>query len=101
MAEYGNPDDPTERTAIAQYSPVQRVVKREQRAYPPALITTSTRDDRVHPAHARSLAWLLEEAGQPVDYHENTEGGHAGAADNSQVAFVEALISTWLWNKLK
>lgn len=101
MAEYGNPDDPTERAAIAQYSPVQRVVKREQRAYPPALITTSTRDDRVHPAHARSLAWLLEEAGQPVDYHENTEGGHAGAADNSQVAFVEALISTWLWNKLK
>lgn len=100
MAEYGNPDDPVERAAIEQYSPVQRVVRREQRAYPPALVTTSTRDDRVHPAHARSLAWLLEEAGQDVDYYENTEGGHAGAADNGQVAFVESLISTWLWEKL-
>ncbi|MDO5030940.1 MAG: prolyl oligopeptidase family serine peptidase [Corynebacterium sp.] len=101
MAEYGDPDNASERAAITQYSPVQRVVKHDQRAYPPALITTSTRDDRVHPAHARSLAWLLAEAGQPVDYYENTEGGHAGAADNSQVAFVEALISTWLWHKLK
>lgn len=100
MAEYGNPDEPTERQAIAEYSPVQRVVKHEHRPYPPALITTSTRDDRVHPAHARTLAWLLAHAGQPVDYYENTEGGHAGAADNKQVAFVEALISTWLCNKL-
>ncbi len=100
MAEYGNPDDATERAAISAYSPVQRVVKHSERAYPPALVTTSTRDDRVHPAHARSLAWLLREAGQPVDYYENTEGGHAGAADNAQVAFVEALISTWLWEKL-
>ena len=52
------------------------------------------------PAHARSLAWLLHQAEQPVDYYENMEGGHAGAADNSQVAFMEALIFTWLWQKL-
>ena len=63
-------------------------------------MTTSTRDDRVHPAHARTLAWLLREAGQPVDYHENTEGGHAGAADNAQVAHIEALIHAWLWATL-
>lgn len=100
MAEYGDPEDPTERAAIAEYSPVQRVVPRDQRPYPPALVTTSTRDDRVHPAHARSLAWLLQQAEQPVDYYENMEGGHAGAADNSQVAFMEALIFTWLWQKL-
>ena len=100
MAEYGDPEDPTERAAIAEYSPVQRVVSRDQRPYPPALVTTSTRDDRVHPAHARSLAWLLQQAEQPVDYYENMEGGHAGAADNSQVAFMEALIFTWLWQKL-
>ena len=65
-------------------------------AYPPALVTTSTRDDRVHPAHARTFALALWEAGQPVDYFENTVGGHAGAADNEQVARVEAMIYTWL-----
>ncbi|MEJ5918962.1 prolyl oligopeptidase family serine peptidase [Corynebacterium sp. H78] len=100
MAEYGNPDVPDERAAIEEYSPVHRVAKREDVEYPPALVTTSTRDDRVHPAHARSLAWLLREAGHDVDYFENIEGGHAGAADNSQVAMMESLIYTWLWEKL-
>ena len=100
MAEYGDPDDATEGAAIRKWSPVQRIARRDDRPYPPALVTTSTRDDRVHPAHARSLAWLLREAGQPVDYHENTEGGHAGAADNSQVAHMEALIHSWLWRTL-
>lgn len=100
MAEYGDPDDETEGAAIREWSPVQRIARRDDRPYPPALVTTSTRDDRVHPAHARSLAWLLREAGQPVDYHENTEGGHAGAADNSQVAHMEALIHSWLWRTL-
>lgn len=100
MAEYGDPDDEVEGASIREWSPVQRIARRADRAYPPALVTTSTRDDRVHPAHARSLAWLLREAGQPVDYHENTEGGHAGAADNSQVAHMEALIHSWLWRTL-
>ena len=100
MAEYGDPEDATEGAAIRKWSPVQRIARRDDRPYPPALVTTSTRDDRVHPAHARSLAWLLREAGQPVDYHENTEGGHAGAADNSQVAHMEALIHSWLWRTL-
>ncbi|WP_448851703.1 prolyl oligopeptidase family serine peptidase [Corynebacterium sp. 335C] len=98
MAEYGDPDEPGDREVIASYSPVQRVARRADREYPPALVTTSTRDDRVHPAHARTLAWLLREAGQPVDYHENTEGGHAGAADNAQVAHMESLIHAWLWD---
>ncbi|MDK8768098.1 prolyl oligopeptidase family serine peptidase [Corynebacterium freneyi] len=100
MAEYGDPDDGAEGAAIREWSPVQRIARRDDRPYPPALVTTSTRDDRVHPAHARSLAWLLREAGQPVDYHENTEGGHAGAADNAQVAHMEALIHSWLWRTL-
>lgn len=100
MAEYGDPDDAVEGASIRRWSPVQRVARREDRPYPPALVTTSTRDDRVHPAHARTLAWLLREADQPVDYHENTEGGHAGAADNSQVAHMEALIHSWLWKQL-
>lgn len=100
MAEYGDPDDPAEREVIASYSPVQRVAAAAERRYPPALVTTSTRDDRVHPAHARTLAWALAAAGQEVDYWENVEGGHGGAADNAQAAFAEALIHAWLWDRL-
>ncbi|AKK04080.1 prolyl oligopeptidase family serine peptidase [Corynebacterium epidermidicanis] len=99
MAEYGNPDDPQERAAIMTWSPLHNVDK--QRTYPPALVTTSTRDDRVHPAHARLFAAALEDALQPVDYFENTEGGHAGAANNAQVAKMEALIYTWLGQQLQ
>lgn len=96
MAEYGNPDDPAERAALKRWSPLHNVAAGVDKRYPPALVTTSTRDDRVHPAHARLFAHALREAGQPVDYFENMEGGHAGAADNAQVARVEALIYEWL-----
>ena len=98
MAEYGNPDDPAERAAIESWSPLHNVAPAP--AYPPALVTTSTRDDRVHPAHARLFAHALSAAGQPVDYFENTAGGHAGAADNDQVARVESLIYSWLVEQL-
>lgn len=94
MAEYGDPDDPEERAAIERWSPLHNIDA--TRKYPPSLVTTSTRDDRVHPAHARTFALALHEAGQPVDYFENTAGGHAGAADNDQVARVESMIYTWL-----
>lgn len=99
MAEYGDPDDPEERAALEKWSPLEGVDK--QGAYPPCLVTTSTRDDRVHPAHARLFTAALEAAGQPVDYYENTEGGHAGAADNAQTATMEAIVYTWLWSTLK
>lgn len=94
MAEYGDPDNPEERAAIERWSPLHNVSS--DATYPPALVTTSTRDDRVHPAHARTFALALAKAGHPVDYFENTAGGHAGAADNEQVARVEALIYSWL-----
>jgi prolyl oligopeptidase len=64
------------------------------------LITTSTRDDRVHPGHARKMTAALEVAGQPVRYYENIEGGHAGAADNAQTAFKSALCFSFLWQTL-
>lgn len=96
MAEYGDPDDPAERAALERWSPLHNVEAGVDKQYPPALVTTSTRDDRVHPAHARLFAHALRAAGQPVDYFENMEGGHAGAADNAQVARVEALIFEWL-----
>ena len=100
MAEYGDPDNVDERAAIETWSPLHNVRPREEVAYPPALVTTSTRDDRVHPAHARTFALALWRAGQPVDYFENTAGGHAGAADNAQVSRVEALIYQWIDDKI-
>ncbi|MGW4326641.1 prolyl oligopeptidase family serine peptidase [Nocardia sp. NPDC004573] len=90
MAEYGDPDKPEDWEYIGKYSPYQNASA--DRAYPPILLTTSTRDDRVHPGHARKMAALLEEQGHEVWYHENIEGGHGGAADNKQSAFQAALI---------
>ncbi|NUS91988.1 MAG: S9 family peptidase [Nocardia sp.] len=93
VAEYGDPDLPEEWAYISRYSPYQRAMETGAgAAYPPILLTTSTRDDRVHPGHARKMAALLEEQGHRVWYHENIEGGHGGAADNKQSAFQAALI---------
>ncbi len=51
---------------------------------PRVLFTTSTRDDRVHPGHARKMAALMESKGYPFLFYEETEGGH-GAATNQLV----------------
>lgn len=98
VAEYGDPDDPDDWAFISEYSPYQKVGS--EKRYPPVLITTSTRDDRVHPGHARKMTAALEEAGQPVWYYENIEGGHAGAADNAQTAFKSALSFSFLHRML-
>lgn len=93
VAEYGDPDVPEEWAYISRYSPYQKAMETGAgAAYPPILLTTSTRDDRVHPGHARKMAALLEAQGHRVWYHENIEGGHGGAADNKQSAFQAALI---------
>ncbi|MFT4088594.1 MAG: prolyl oligopeptidase family serine peptidase, partial [Gordonia sp. (in: high G+C Gram-positive bacteria)] len=98
MAEYGDPDDPEQWKYISEYSPYQRV--RADAQYPMLLVTTSTRDDRVHPGHARKLVAALEEAGHRVEYYENIEGGHGGAADNKQSAFKSALAYEFLWRTI-
>lgn len=98
VAEYGDPDDPEDWAFISQYSPYQNISA--DRSYPPVLITTSTRDDRVHPGHARKMTAALEQAGHPVWYYENIEGGHAGAADNAQTAFKSALSYSFLHRML-
>ena len=98
VAEYGDPDDPDDWEFIAKYSPYQNISA--DRRYPPVLITTSTRDDRVHPGHARKMTAALEAAGHDVQYYENIEGGHAGAADNAQTAFRSALIFEFLHRTL-
>lgn len=94
IAEYGNPEDPAEWEFLAKYSPYQNISAHQ--TYPPTLITTSTRDDRVHPGHARKMVAALEEVDHPVWYYENIEGGHAGAADNAQTAFKCALVFSFL-----
>ncbi len=95
MGEYGNPDLPEEWAFIQTFSPYHTV--RADRDYPPLLLTTSTRDDRVHPGHARKLAARLREYGKAVLSYENIEGGHGGAADNRQKSFMDARA----WNFLE
>ena len=99
MAEYGDPDKSAEWDFIKTFSPYHNVKKDAK--YPRTLFTTSTRDDRVHPGHARKMVALMKEQGHDVLYYENIEGGHGGAADNKQKAFMEALGYTFLWKQLK
>lgn len=99
MGEYGNPDVPAEWDYISRYSPYQKVVAGKK--YPRTLLMTSTRDDRVHPGHARKMAAKLADQGHDVLYYENTEGGHGGAANNAQRARMTALAFTFLQKQLK
>jgi prolyl oligopeptidase len=96
MGEYGDPDDPEQWAFIQTFSPYHLVS--EDVDYPPMLITTSTRDDRVHPGHARKMAARLQGWDKDVLYYENIEGGHGGAANNEQAAFMGALAWSWLWD---
>ena len=98
MAEYGNPDVPADWAFLQRYSPYQNVRKNVK--YPPVLFTTSTRDDRVHPGHARKMMARMKEQGHDVLYYENIEGGHGGAANNEQAAFMSALAYAFLKKKL-
>jgi len=98
MDEFGNPDKPEDWAYISKYSPYQNVFK--DKKYPRVLFTTSTRDDRVHPGHARKMVARMKEQGHDVLYYENTEGGHGGAANNKQAAFMSALAYTFLWEEL-
>lgn len=98
MAEYGDPDVPEQWEYIKTFSPYH--LFDPSREYPPVLFTTSTKDDRVHPGHARKLAAAMLEAGKDVTYYENIEGGHGGAANNSQAAHMQALAYRFLWERL-
>ncbi len=98
MAEYGDPDKPEEWSYISRYSPYHNL--KPDADYPEVLFTTSTRDDRVHPAHARKMAARMEEMGHPFYYFEKIEGGHGGATNNEQVAERLALIYTYFRWKL-
>ncbi len=99
IGEYGNPDRPEERAFLATYSPYQNL--KEGVRYPPILFITSTLDDRVHPGHARKMAARMMALGQEVLYYENTEGGHAGAANLPERARYDTLILVFMLRKLK
>jgi prolyl oligopeptidase len=98
MEEYGDPDKPEDWAVIEKYSPYQNVKKGV--TYPRTLFTSSTRDDRVHPGHARKMVARMLEQKHPVLYYENIEGGHGGAANNEQIAFMQALEYTFLAKQL-
>jgi prolyl oligopeptidase len=98
MAEYGDPDKPEEWEFIRTFSPYHLV--RADADYPPTLFMTSTRDDRVHPGHARKMMAKMEAQGHDVRYYENIEGGHGGAANNRQAAHMAALAYAFLWKHL-
>jgi prolyl oligopeptidase len=97
MAEYGNPDT-DDWKFIQTFSPYQNVKKDGQ--YPKVLFTTSTRDDRVHPGHARKMMARMKEQGHDVLYYENIEGGHGGAANNEQAAYMQAVAYAFLKKQL-
>lgn len=99
MGEYGDPDVPGDWEFISKYSPYQNVFK--DRKYPKVLFYTSTRDDRVHPGHARKMVAKMEAQGHEVLYFENTEGGHAGAATPAQQAYMWARTYSFLRSELR
>ena len=99
MAEYGNPDVAEEWAYIKQYSPYHNLSAGVE--YPAVFFYTSTRDDRVHPGHARKMAARLKALDQEVWYYENLEGGHGGSSTNDQLAYRLALAYTHLWTQLK
>jgi len=99
MAEYGDPDKPEEWAYIKTWSPYQLV--RKDARYPKVFFWTTTRDDRVHPGHARKMVARMLEQGHPVYYYENTEGGHGGGAVNRQKAEIKALEWAYLWKMLR
>lgn len=105
MAEYGNPEIPEEWDYLKRYSAYHNIDP--EATFPALLVTTSTRDDRVHPYHARAFVRRILETKaangndkNSILYYENMEGGHGGAADNKQQAVAQALVYTFLWKTL-
>ncbi|PZQ21208.1 MAG: S9 family peptidase [Sphingopyxis macrogoltabida] len=98
VAEYGDPDNPADWAFLSKYSPYQNI--RKGAKYPPIFLYLSTKDDRVHPGHARKFAARLEEYGNPVYYHEYLEGGHSVGADHAEDAVRAAMLHAFLLREL-
>ncbi len=98
MDEYGDPDVAEERAFLETLSPYHNIDA--AKTYPEIYFETSTKDDRVHPGHARKMAKVLEEMGKPFLYYENIDGGHSAAANQREAAKRSALEFTYLARKL-
>jgi prolyl oligopeptidase len=98
MAEYGDPDIPEEAAFLRRISPYHNL--REGTEYPEVFFLTSTKDDRVHPGHARKMAAKMAALGLPFLYYENIDGGHAAAANLKERARRNGLEFTFLMRKL-
>jgi prolyl oligopeptidase len=99
IGEFGDPDQPGDWSYIKTFSPYHNA--RKEAKYPPSLFITSTRDDRVGPAHARKMAAKMRDLGQDVTFYENIQGGHGAAVDNQELAFMTALAFTFVWTHVK
>jgi prolyl oligopeptidase len=99
MAEYGDPDDAKQWRFIRKWSPYHNL--RKSKKYPKVFFFTSTKDDRVHPGHARKMVALMESMRKPVYYWENIEGGHSAAANLKQRAYMWSLSYAYLWKMLR
>jgi prolyl oligopeptidase len=99
VSEYGNPDLPEDWAYMKAWSPYQLVEKDEDYGEP--FFWTTTRDDRVHPGHARKMVARMIDQGHPVLYFENTEGGHGAGSTNAQSARTTALQYAYLWRMLR
>ncbi|NJD30372.1 MAG: S9 family peptidase [Gammaproteobacteria bacterium] len=97
VAEYGDPET-ADWSYMSKWSPYQNL--RKGVTYPPIFLYTSTRDDRVHPGHARKGAAKLKALGQDYFYYENMEGGHGGTANQNQLAYRIALEYTFFAREL-
>ncbi len=98
MGEYGDPDT-TDWDSMKLWSPYQNLDPEAD--YPEVFFWTNTRDDRVHPAHARKMVAKMTDMGKKVYYYENTEGGHASGANLNQRAYTDALEYSYLWMMLR
>jgi prolyl oligopeptidase len=96
--EYGSPQVPPERAWLEQMSPYQNLHFRQD--FPEVFLLTSTKDDRVHPGHARKYAARLEALHMPFLYYENIDGGHSAAADLRERARRLALEFVYLSQRL-
>jgi prolyl oligopeptidase len=98
VGEYGSPDILDERAFLEKISPLHNIDPKGN--YPSIMFVTSTKDDRVHPGHARKMAYLLEKHGHNFEYYENIDGGHSASANLQERAKRTALEYTFLSQRL-
>lgn len=98
IAEYGDPDKPEDWAFLQTYSAYHAAVAGQN--YPPILLATTRRDDRVHPGHARKMAAKLQALGYEAYFYEPAAGGHGYGKDNRERAAFTALGYTFLRDKI-